>query len=55
MVTMTMVVVTEFIIESRVELVEKSPLKLLENYWQIVVRITVRITDELMFNHFLKS
>ena len=56
MVTMTVVVVTEFIIESRVELVEKkkkSPLKLLENYWQIVVRITVRITDELMFNHFL--
>ena len=30
MVTMTIVVVTEFIIESRVELVEKSPLKLLE-------------------------
>ena len=29
MMTMTMVVVTEFIIESRVELVEKSPLKLL--------------------------
>ena len=53
MVTMTMVVVTEFIIESRVELVENTPMKL--NYWQIVVRITVRITDEIMFNHFLKS
>ena len=44
MVTMTMVVVTEFIIESRVELVEKSPLKLLE-----------QTTGKLLFESLFES
>ena len=53
MMTMTMVVVTEFIIRITCRTSLKKKKK--KNYWQIVVGITVRITDELMFNHFLKS